>query len=232
MNKRLETILSHIDTGVGVIDVGTDHGYLPAALAERGYTGHLFASDIHKGPLDTAARTAQRAGVSDQIRFILCDGLDECPPEAVDTIVIAGMGGDMICRILDRAEWCMDRRYKLILQPMTKQEVLRYWLVNNEFEIGSEELVLDNGIIYQVIVARFGGTTRLTDAELYTGRFASISRSPLFPVHIDRYIERFERAYAGIRSSAAADAAGKAAVIRNVLTQLKEAKHEHSQANT
>lgn len=61
----------------------------------------------------------------------------------MDTIVIAGMGGDMICRILDEAEWCMSGKYKLILQPMTKQDILRYWLVNNGFEICRELIAED-----------------------------------------------------------------------------------------
>ena len=81
--------------GKGLVDVGTDHGYLPAALAERGYRGLLYASDIHAAPLASARKTAREAGVEERIRFLLCDGLDDCPPDAVDTIVIAGMGGDL-----------------------------------------------------------------------------------------------------------------------------------------
>ena len=170
MNKRMHAIVRYIEPGRGMIDVGTDHGYLPVWMATHGYRGNIIAADIHEAPLQKARETAGKAGVADRRVFQLCDGLDQCPPKAVDTIVIAGMGGDMICRILDRAEWCMDRQYKLILQPMTKSEVLRYWLVYNEFQILNEELVPEGGALYQLIVARFGGSTRLNDGELFLGK--------------------------------------------------------------
>ena len=98
-------------------------------------------------------------------------GLDACPPDAVDTIVIAGMGGDTICGILDRAEWCMDSRYRLILQPMSKAEILRYWLCNNGFRIVEEAPVEENGTIYQILCAAFCGVNdMLSDAEMYIGK--------------------------------------------------------------
>ena len=129
MNNRLKLIASHIDDGIGFVDVGTDHGYLPIEMCLNGYCGNIFASDINEDPLDKARVNAREACVYDKMEFLLCDGLDPSLQNKVDTIVIAGMGGDTICSILDKAEWCMDRRYKLILQPMTKAEVLRYWLV-------------------------------------------------------------------------------------------------------
>ena len=93
MNKRLEEIYALIGEGRGLVDVGTDHGYIPAALAKSGYSGKIIASDINPGPLQAARRSAESAGVADKIDFLLCDGLDGCDPSAIDTIVIAGMGG-------------------------------------------------------------------------------------------------------------------------------------------
>ncbi len=221
MNNRLERILSYIKDGTGVIDVGTDHGLLPAALACRGYAGNILASDIRSGPLEAAVRTAKAAGVDGRVRFLLCDGLDLCPPEDVDTIVIAGMGGDTICGILDRAEWCMDRRYTLILQPMTRPEVLRYWLVYNEFAITAEDLVEDGKEIYQIFTARFGGVTRLSDGELFTGNYAAVRKNPLFPAFLQSQIRRFEKAKAGL-SEAGHAPAGRLELIETILDQLKE----------
>ena len=65
----------------------------------------------------------------------------------------------------------MSGKYKLILQPMTKQDILRYWLVNNGFEICRELIAEVAGGLYQVITARLGGETRLTDGELFTGKY-------------------------------------------------------------
>lgn len=224
MNKRLEKIASYITSGTGIIDVGTDHGYLPVWLAKNAYKGNIFASDINADPLAKAVRTAEAAQVAERINFMLCDGLENCPPEAVDTIVIAGMGGDSICGILDRAEWCMDRRYKLILQPMTKAEVLRYWLTNNEFEISTETLVKENDSLYQLFTARFGGKMKLSDAELFTGSYPLIKDEPLFPELLELLLQRFGRSLEGLKRSCN-DKSGKISLIEGILSQLEEMKN-------
>lgn len=218
MNKRLNAIAAMVHDGVGLVDVGTDHGYLPAALARSGYSGALIASDINEGPLNAARKTAAEAGVTARIRFLLCDGLALCPPDAVDTIVIAGMGGDMIVKILDEAEWCMDPRYHLILQPMTKAEVLRYWLVNNEFGIESETIVEDSGL-YQIVEARFGGHTRLNDAELFAGKRELCTDTQLYSRHLEQVSRRFEKALAGMRSR---EGDARSSLYREITDQLTE----------
>ena len=222
MNKRIQAIVKYMEAGRGVIDVGTDHGYFPVWMASHGYKGNIIASDINAAPLQKAMETARRAGVENKIRFQLCDGLESCPSDSVDTIVIAGMGGELICRILDRAEWCMDKRYKLILQPMTKSEVLRYWLVNNEFEISAEELILEGGTIYQLLVARFGGLTKLTDAELFMGK-KELSMDPeLYAMQRKNYINRFESAVAGMEAGCSNRSAPALGLYREILCQMKE----------
>ena len=80
--RRLETIQSLIRPGIGTIDVGTDHGLLPIALAKQGYAGNLIASDIHSQPLQAARRNAAAEGVEQRISFRLSDGLDACQPDA------------------------------------------------------------------------------------------------------------------------------------------------------
>lgn len=219
MSRRLSCIFSMIRPGVGVIDVGTDHGYLPEMLAKSGYSGQILASDIREGPLDAARRTAQNAGLSDRIRFLLCDGLDDCPPDAVDTIVIAGMGGDTICGILDRAEWCMSEDYRLILQPMSKAEVLRYWLVHNGFSIEEEALAEENGTIYQILGARFCGVNqKLTDAELYIGS-RGLADPALYQKLLGFEIRRVERRIEGLSAGAEGY---ELAFQRSRLKELKE----------
>lgn len=218
MNKRLELISSMIPDGEGFSDVGTDHGYLPVYMALHGYSGNIIASDIRPGPLQTAIASARESGVEERISFRLCDGLDGCRRDEIDTIVIAGMGGDTICGILDRAEWCMDEKFLLILQPMTKAEVLRYWLTNNEFGITGEKIVRDAGERYQIIAARFGGNTPLTDAELFAGEYKLAVKNELFDEQLESLIKRFEKAVDGMNR--ARGAVGWLNVNRGILGQL------------
>lgn len=221
MDDRLKKIASNIEPGIGFADVGTDHGYIPAALALGGYTGRIYATDINSAPLQSAVRTAEEAGVADRITFRCCDGLALCDPEAIDTIVIAGMGGDLICRILDRAAWCLCDQYKLILQPMTKNEILRYWLVNNGFEIEREQLSSDGGKVYQIMVARFGGETKLSRAELFTGKYALCEDKALFTRSLGLIHKRLSRAVCGMESSGS-EPGGRLALYRAILGELEE----------
>lgn len=230
MDKRLKIIASHIENGIGFADVGTDHGYLPASMAASGYGGNIIATDINTQPLQTAVNTAELAGVRDRIIFLLCDGLEKCQPELIDTIVIAGMGGDMICRILDFAPWCLDSKYKLLLQPMTKAEVVRYWLVYNGFEITCEELCEEKGSIYQIIEARFGGYTALSDAELFTGKFTLCRQPELFMKHTAILINNFTSAVAGIEQSELQSKKIKLPLFREILRGLRETEEKHGQA--
>lgn len=171
MNRRLDMLYQLLPkTGCGFIDVGTDHAQIPIRMAKDAYEGRIYASDLAEAPIQTARIAACEHGVQDQIRFLCCDGLTLCPPESVDTILIAGMGGDTICGILDRTEWLFSGDYLLVLQPMTHAEVLRYWLVHNEFAIFCEAVIEDTGHVYQMFCARLGKSGRYSDAEYLTGK--------------------------------------------------------------
>lgn len=223
MDKRLDAISHYIDAGKGFVDVGTDHGYLPVWMARRGYEGNIYASDLRSGPLSTAKANAERYGLEDRIDFLLCDGLVGTDPEKIDTIVIAGMGGDTICHILDQADWVLARAYKLILQPMSKSEVLRYWLTNNQFEISQEELIEDSGTLYQLIVARFGGVQRLSDAQLFLGDIKQHRDPELYRQQKERLYQRFSRALKGMENSENRNA-GIVKLYRGILNELGEAQ--------
>jgi len=234
MNDRLIRISEEIGQGTGFVDVGTDHGYLPLYMIEQGYKGNVFASDINSDPLNKAIVNAEEAGVNDKIQFMLCDGLSDNVRDKIDTIVIAGMGGDTICGILDRAVWCFDNRYKLILQPMTKSEILRYWLSYNDFEITREILLEDNGSIYQIICAVFGKRTELSDAELFVGPYNKVRSNELFSKRLDKIIKRFEKLLRGLECSK--DSADKQRIplntgIYNQLCAMRDGSFQGGQNN-
>ena len=201
--------------------MGTDHGYIPIALFERGYTGYIGASDINPGPLQSAVRNAAECGAEDAIDFILCDGLDGCDPRRFDTVVIAGMGGDTICGILDRAEWCTDPGYTFLLQPMTKAEVLRFWLIHNGFVICDEKYIPD-GNVYQFMICRAGASAPYSDAELYTGKFEQVRDDPLFPDYLGGLIDRFRYMDASMSRAESRRDDARLALTREILDELVE----------
>ena len=197
--KRLDTILSLIHSSVGVADVGTDHGIVPVTLALNGYSGNLYATDVHAPPLEAARRQAEKNGVAAKIRFLLTDGLDGIDPSQIDSIVIAGLGGDVICSIVDRAEWTMDSAYELLLQPMTKAEILRFWLCNNGYEIRKEHLVEENGRLFRILSVRFSGqNTPMTDGDLYLGKPELMQSRNLFGKLLQQEKKRMEKKVNGL----------------------------------
>ena len=148
--------------GCRLADVGTDHGYLPVYLLQRRRIRGAVAADIGAEPLAHARRTAEAYGV-EGIDFRLCDGLRDIAPDEVDTVVIAGMGGETIIAILEGAAWTKDGAHTLLLQPMTKAADLRYWLSVNGYSFTEERLVWDKNYLYPVLRVTGGTPQALTE---------------------------------------------------------------------
>ena len=153
LGKRLLKIAEFIPAGSRVADIGTDHAVLPIHLIRSGLASLVIATDINKKPLGKAAENIDAAALSDYITLRLGDGLSCIEPNEVDTIIIAGMGGELIADILNSAPWLKDGSYRLILQPMTRGERLREYLRLNRFTPVKEEAGLDAGRHFSVMVA-------------------------------------------------------------------------------
>ena len=107
---------------------------------------------------------------------------------------------------------------------MTRAEVLRYWLSNNDYEITQEDLVEDGGILYSVLCARYGGRTKLCEAELYTGSFGQIGSHPLYPRFWQLQRKRFQKVHDALKRSGAGDRDGRLALCGLICRQLEEGK--------
>ena len=125
VSARLECCAGLVPQGARAADIGADHGYLGISLLLSGRAEFVHASELREQPLRRAMENALRFGVADRMRFSRADGLDAIDPNEVDTIVCAGMGGDLIAQILDRCRWVRDPRYTLILQPQSSGNDLR-----------------------------------------------------------------------------------------------------------
>lgn len=205
MSGRLELIASLALDSRGIADIGTDHAKLPILLRRMGYDGYISASDINDGPLKKAANALSEAEIYD-VDVIRSDGLERVDSKSVDTIVVAGMGGDTICGILDRGlfdipEWADRSDFMLIMHPVTKPEILRYWLINNGMRITEEAYVLDNDVLCQIICAQPGIAERYSDAELFIGKYENVCESRYFNTVLDKHIKRFSKASAGLENA-------------------------------
>ena len=173
LSDRLKTIAGFIEKGATVADIGTDHGYLPAYLAQTKHAGSIIASDISAASLGSAQRTAIKHCVDEQIRFVAAPGLDGLSEESADTIVIAGMGGETIAGIVGKAPWTKRRGTTLVLQPQTKASALCCWLSENGYAINEAALTRDKGRYYLVMRAEAENREQSRDAALEAVQNAS-----------------------------------------------------------
>ncbi len=160
-------------TGRGIaVDVGTDHAYLAAELIKTGKCSKVIASDIRKGPLESARKTVEKYNISDNAELVLSDGLENINLDGVTDIIIAGMGGETIIEILKPKAYELFG-VNLILQPMTKPEILRKWLYESNIQIKSEKAADVNGRLYTVICAEsdIEAYSKLTELESVSGFF-------------------------------------------------------------
>ena len=155
LSKRLDVIARSVPVGSNAVDVGADHGYLAIYLKKSGIAKKVIACDINQLPLNNAKENALKYNAD--IELVLSDGLEKIDPAFAETIIIAGMGAEVICGIIGRAEWLKDTSKTLILQPMNSPEFLREYLAKNGFSQVSEQAVEDTGKLYTVIVARYTG---------------------------------------------------------------------------
>lgn len=205
-DSRLCSAIPFLRRGGRIADVGTDHAYLPIHLIRQGIVREAIASDVNRGPLERAAENIRAAGLEDRIRLLLTDGLhgveDFCP----DDVLIFGMGGELIVRILSEAEWIRDGSVGLILQPMTRVHILRAWLNENGFSIRGEALTKEEKI-YQTIYAVFdGGEVPYSEEELLLGRRNIETDPPLFAEFVRHEITVREKILRGKERSDTADA--------------------------
>ncbi len=216
---RLAAVAALVPPGARLADIGTDHGLLPIELLERGAIRSAAATDIHAGPLERARYNAGQRGVT-SLRFLLCDGLDGLTPGEADTVVIAGLGGENMADILRRAPWAC-RSALLILQPMSRAEMLRDSLAGLGLAVTGERLVEDAGRLYPLLTARRGQGPHYSQAELYTGLFTQIAADPLFPRLLSELTGRLSRAAAGLERSNREEDGLRLACLREALAGLE-----------
>lgn len=226
LSPRLALIADWTPPGGRIADVGTDHAYLPVWLRLHGRVASAIACDLREGPLARARETGRTYG-ADGISYRLGNGLACVSPEEADTIVIAGMGGEKIAAILERAPWTAGGVHTLLLQPQSRAEALRAFLAGHGYTIRREALVRDRGTLYPVLEAG-GGEMSLTLGQLYGG--AALLHDPLGERYIIEKIICLERAVAGLNRSGGQTE--KADRLREIITALLSMREEWRCANS
>ena len=154
LSERLEMVLSFVEPGESAADVGTDHGHVPVELVRRNIVKKAVAMDVRTGPLSRATENIAMAGLADKIGTRLSDGLAKILPGEADSVVIAGMGGELIIKILENGNHMWDSVNQWVLSPQSEIFKVRRWLLENGFVIRKEDMVLEDRKYYTVMDVR------------------------------------------------------------------------------
>ena len=182
-------------------DVGTDHAHLPIYMIQQGSCRNALACDVNDGPLQRASTAVSRFGLEGQIQTIKSDGLNSVP-ETYDVVVLAGMGGDLIAKILDEhPPRCAER---LLLQPMTKGEVLRNYLFSHGYSVLRECAVSEGDRHYIVLEARWGEHGEYSEFDCYLPQ--NPVSSPETLDYLEKILSSHQRRLLGLRRADSPDA--------------------------
>ena len=195
--KRLETIIERMPDSGCLADIGCDHAYVAIEAVRRGRAAHALACDVRKGPLQQAAEHILCAGLAGKIETRLSDGLEQVAPGEADTVVVAGMGGPLMERILQGR---LGDFAHFVLSPQSEIPHFRRFLLAEGMQIDVETMLIDEGKYYVILnvsqraAAASSDSMYVTEEDfLYGGRLLR----RLDPV-LKSFLEKEKTRYEGI----------------------------------
>ncbi len=219
LSKRLSTVASFVRNGATVVDVGTDHAYLPIYLVQTKKAKKAIATDINEGPLTRAKENIAQNNLENEIVTYISNGLDNIEVYLPDDILICGMGGELIAEIIEKSIYAKNSDVNLILQPMTSVRELRDYLKNG-FSIYDETVVYEDGKFYQIICARYDGKMHdYSEIELEIGKINIRNKPSDFEGFVHHAIEKKKKIFLGLKR-----ANRDTAIIENEIMELEKLK--------
>ncbi|MGN0382736.1 MAG: tRNA (adenine(22)-N(1))-methyltransferase [Eubacterium sp.] len=186
ISYRLKKVADMVTSGNRLADIGTDHGYVPIYLVKNKIIPSAIAMDINKGPLSRAAMHIREEGIN-CIETRLSDGLENLKPGEVDTILIAGMGGELMIRILQSGSKVLESVKEIILSPHSEWFQVRKYLLSCGYEIINENIITDQGKYYIIIKAeKTGKYIHYNTEELKYGKILIDSRNEVLKEYLCR----------------------------------------------
>lgn len=220
LNKRLKCCADFIKKGEIVLDVGTDHGYLPLYLLEAGICSKIYASDINEGPLNKAISNIEKYGYAENTVFYLRDGIGNCPSD-VTTVVIAGMGGETAAGIIKNASFVSYPQ--IIIQPQSKIKELKEALYSISYNIDDAVLCKDGDRLY--IVYKCSHAEEITtDYTEIVDELLFSNNDPLLVKYIKKIKKLCEKRLNGLLNSESS-LSGEIEEAKKELNKILSAEH-------
>lgn len=230
-SRRLRQIAEFVRQAAPMADIGTDHALLPCFLVRHNIVPHAVAVEVNRGPYEAAKRFVEQNGLADRIDVRLQNGLNGLRLGEVDTIVIAGMGGRLIERILTERQDIVAATKRLVLQPNIAAHKLRQWMLDNGWQLIKEQIVYEQHHFYDILVAELGSAEapyKCTEGKFTRDRMIEIGpllwqmKHPLLRAKLEGYVNKWEQILQQLSSSKLEQSEEKRIKIEKQLCEWKE----------
>lgn len=226
LSKRLETIASMVPKTTqegAVADVGTDHGFIPIWLVEHGIAARAIAMDVRKGPLARAREHICEHHLEEKIETRLSDGLEQLAAGDAETVVIAGMGGELILRILTEGDHVRDSVAHWICSPQSELSAFRHGIERLGLAIKDETMLFEDGKYYTVMHLETGTMHYAHEYEYRYGALLIQRKSPVLSEFLKKEMQQYREIIAHLKEQQSEGARARLGGMEQELQEMEEA---------
>lgn len=219
----MEAVAALVPVCHRLVDVGTDHAYLPVLLLQQGRIQRAIAGDVVSGPCDAARHTVRSFHLEDRISVRQGSGLTVVRPGEVEAAVMAGMGAETMLQILRESPeiWQHPGFRHLILQPMSDSDRLRHWAEDAGWAICREDLVEEGGRLYELLHLTPSPGWKYPGGCWKVGDDLVRRNHPLLPALLAERCAKYRHLLEQMDKSPRARASERYATYRTILEQLE-----------
>ncbi|MEL7646754.1 MAG: class I SAM-dependent methyltransferase [Sedimentibacter sp.] len=219
---RLECIKSMVSRCAAAADVGTDHGYVAEMLLNDNICERVIATDLNEGPLKRATEYLTGISLDQRCDFRLGSGLTVLEEGEADSIIIAGMGGDLIADIIETSKNIALAAKELILQPMTAADKLRKYLTESGFVIEDEKIVKEYHHYYFIMKAVPGHSDKTDEIYYKFSQHLILRKDPLMMEYLKKVIKTNENIISSIEKTGNREYNEKIKELQNKNEKIRE----------
>lgn len=226
LSKRLSAVSDMVTSKSRLADVGTDHGYIPIYLVKSGRVPQAIALDINQGPLKRAEENIELHQLSTYIETRLSDGVAALNTDEADCVVIAGMGGGLVIKILSEGSEVLKSVRELVLSPQSELSLVRHYLEENRYCLTEENMVLDEGKYYTIMKVVHGCMSYDREIDYKYGRILIEHKNECLLSFLDKEQRTYEKVLVGLSEYKKDQTMQRKKEIEQELLCIKMAKEE------
>lgn len=222
LSKRLQAVAGLVTPDLKIADIGTDHAYIPIWLVEQGISPSAIAMDINQGPLEKAKENIVLHGLTSRIKTRQSDGMRQLKPSEAESVVIAGMGGGLVIKILEDVKEQDLGIKEWILQPQSELKKVREYLNESGYRIVDEMMILDEGKFYPMMKAIKGKQEVYREEELSYGKLLLKNRNPILKMFLEKELELKNGIYETLKKTSGQSAQKRVSELEEEISVIRE----------